>query len=210
MISMIKDSYMLFFKKLPLWIAILLPLVIFSYTDEYIRATYGYSWAMRLGGVAVVALIELLVFKFAAEIKLGNVWQVVKKIFLISIYQVIIGGIMIMPIFIFMKIAIHHHALSVGFLFFSFAVNIFLGGYIFAKYNVLLPLIAGEKKIFSSQLKQYVQGSYKDWCLVSFLLYFPYVCSLLLINCTLTSIVISSIFVVVFSIFNALYYNLRK
>ena len=210
MLNVIKDSYILFFKKLPLWVALLLPLVAFSYADEYVRATHVNSWFMRLGGVVVVTIVELLVFKFVAEIKFGNVWQIVKRTILISLYHMILGIIVIIPVYVFMHIAAHHNILTNWFLFFTFVVNIFLSGYVLAKYNTLLPLMAKGEKMSLSLIKQHTKGSYKDWCVVSSLLYFPYVCSLFLINCTLTSIVVSSLFVIVFSIFNALYYNLKK
>ena len=142
MLSVIKESYVLFCKKLPLWVAVLLPMAVFSYVDEYYRSISEDSWSMRLGGVLIVALTELFVFKFAAQINLGNIWQIVKKAFLISVYQIVTGVIMMLPVIIGMKIAAHHHVLSNGFLFISFIVNIFLGGYFFAKYNMALPLIA--------------------------------------------------------------------
>ena len=210
MLSVIKDSYILFFKKLPLWVAVLLPLVAFSYADEYIRAEHINSWSMRLGGVAVLTIVQVVIYKLVSELKLGNVWQIVKKILLISLYQMVLGIIVVIPILLLMKIASHHNILTDEFLFFAFVVNIFISGYLLAKYNTLVPLMAKGEKISLSLIKQHTKGSYKDWCWVSFLLYFPYVCSLFLIDCTLTSIVVSSLFVVVFSIFNALYCNQKK
>lgn len=210
MLSVIKDSYILFLKKLPLWVAVLLPLVAFSYADEYIRAEHINSWSMRLGGVAVLTIVQVVIYKLVSELKLGNVWQIVKKILLISLYQMVLGIIVVIPILLLMKIASHHNILTDEFLFFAFVVNIFISGYLLAKYNTLVPLMAKGEKISLSLIKQHTKGSYKDWCWVSFLLYFPYVCSLFLIDCTLTSIVVSSLFVVVFSIFNALYCNQKK
>lgn len=210
MLSVIKESYVLFLKKLPLWVAVLLPMAVFSYIDEYYRSIYEDCWSIRLGGVMVVALTELFIFKFAAQINLGNIWQIVKKAFLISVYQIVVGLIMMLPVIIAMQIASHHNILSNGFLFISFIVNIFLGGYFFAKYNMALPLIAVGEKISLANIKQYAKGSYKEWCWVSFLLYFPYVCSLYLIDCVLTSIILSSLFIAVFSIFNILYYQTKK
>lgn len=210
MLSVIKDSYILFLKKLPLWVAVLLPLVAFSYADEYIRAEHINSWFMRLGGVAVLTIVQVVIYKLVSELKLGNIWQIVKKILLISLYQMVLGIIVVIPVLLLMKIASHHNILTDGFLFFAFVVNIFISGYLLAKYNTLVPLMAKGEKLSLSLIKQHTKGSYKDWCWVSFLLYFPYVCSLFLINCTLTSIVVSSLFVVVFSIFNALYCNQKK
>ncbi len=206
MFSVIKESYVLFIKKFPLWIAFVLPLALFSFLDEEFASENIYFW-MKLGGILILTLTELGIYKYIVKLNFGNVWQIIKKIIIISVYQVVIGVIMMLPIYIAIKIGQHHQILSAGYIMLCFVINIFLGGWFFAKFNAVLPLIAaGEKNGY----KTYIKGKYLDWCWVSLLVYFPYVASLYLIDCALTSIVLSSLFVAVFSIFNIKLYQSKK
>ena len=209
MFGIIKNSYLLFCKKLPLWIVLVLPLAAFSYADEYFQAQ-SFSYWMKLSGVLILTLTELALYKFAINIKFGNIWQIVKKTILISVYQVIIGFIMLIPVFIAVQIAHHHQMMSDWYLLLTFIVNIFLGGWFFAKANALLPLMIEGEKLSWAKSKEYLKGSYLGWCLVSGLIYFFYVASLYLIECDLTSIGLSSLFLIVFTLFNALYYQSKK
>lgn len=206
MLNIIKESYVLFIKKFPLWIAFVLPLALFSYLDEEVDNENIYLW-MKLGGVLILTLTELAIYKYVAQLNLGNVWQIVKKTIYISFYQIVIGLIMMLPVYIVTQIGQHHQILSAGYILLCFIVNIFLGGWFFAKFNAIVPLIAaGEKDGY----KTYIKGKYLDWCWASLLVYFPYVASFYLIDCALISIILSSLFVALFSIFNVKFYQSRK
>lgn len=210
MLNIIKESYLLFLKKLPLWIAFIVPLAAFSYLDEYVRAKGINSWSLRFGGVLLVALIEIAVFKYAGDLKLEKGWRIVKNVIFITVFQVVFSVIMMLPVIIAIRIAQHHQLLSPEFLFFSYTANIFLGGWCFAKFNSVMPMVAAGDKLSWEKIGQYTKGSYKDWLWVSLLLYFPYVCSLYLISCIFTSIVVNALFLIAISIFNVLYYQSRK
>ena len=210
MLGLIKDSYLLFFKKLPLWVLIVLPMTVFSFVDEYLQSRFGESVFMRLLGIVLLTLTELFIYKYAAQINLGNAWQVVRKTVIISLYQIVIGLIMMIPIYIFVNIAQHHQILSWGYMFFSFLLNAFIGGWFFAKANAIVPLLAQKEKISWAESKNYVQGSYQGWSLVSLLVYFPYLYSVYLIESLACSVIVSSLFLAVFNLFNALYYQSKK
>ncbi len=210
MLSIIKDSYFSFFKQIHKWIVVVLPLAIFSYLDEYLRGEYGYCWGMKLAGIVLLTLTELFIFKKVAALELGNIWNVVKKVVLISVYQVVIGLIMLVPVYIAIKIAQHHQILSLGYIFWAFVINIFLGGWLFAKTNAILPSVVAGEKLNISTFKSYTKGSYMDWVWVSLLIYFPYIISLYMVDCVVLSIAISSLFVAVFSLFNIKYYQSKK
>ena len=209
MLSKIEESYTLFLKKLPLWIALVLPVTAFSFVDEYV-ALPEYSWEMTILGIILLSLTELFIFKYAGAIQLGYVGQIIKKTIVYGFYQAVIGAIMMVPVYIAMQIAQHHQMLTFGYVLICFVANIFLGGWFFAKANAILPLIAAGEKISFSKFKEYVKGSYFHWCLVSLLIYFPYVYSVYLINCLITSMILSNLFMVVFCLFNVKYYQAKQ
>lgn len=210
MVSIIKNAYVLFLKKLPLCGALILPLIVFSYIDEYLKNQQEYWLWMKIGGILVLTLTELALYKYVMQFQLGNAWQVIKKTILISVYQVIVGTIMLIPVLIAVSIAQHHNIMSEGYLLICFVVNIFLGGWFFTKSNALVPMMAVGEKWSWHKCKEYTHDSYKNWAWVSLLLYFPYVVTLYLIGNALISIIVSSLFVVAFTLFNGLFYQSKK
>ena len=210
MLNVIKDSYISFFKQFSKWGIFILPLLCFSFLEEYLQKNYGDCFGLKILGIVILTLTELAIFKYAAEIPFGNVWNVVKKTVLISVYQVLIGIVMLIPVYIAMKIGQHHHIMSWGYVFICFVANIFIGGWVFAKANAIVALLAADEKINLARYKEFTKSGYLDWCWVSLLIYFPYVFSLYLVECAWVSIVISSLYLGIFSLFNARYYILKK
>ena len=84
MFAIIKDSYVLFFKKLPLWIAFILPMAIFSYIDDLFWAGKGENWSLKILGLMIFFFFLLAIYRKAMEIELGGVVKaILKAIFLI-------------------------------------------------------------------------------------------------------------------------------
>ena len=206
MINIIKESYLLFFKKFPIWVAFLLPMLIFSFLDDaFLVAEHGVI--SKIVGIIVFAATELALYRYIMEIKLGGPWKSIYKMVILAVFQVVMGLIMLIPVYIFLQIAQHHNLMSFTYVFCSFLVNVFLGGWLFAKANAVIPLIVAGEKFSFSRFKTFSKDSYLAWAWVSLLIYFPYVACFYLIDSVATSIVITSLYVALFCLFNALYYK---
>lgn len=210
MFAIIKDSYVLFFKKLPLWIAFILPMAIFSYIDDLFWAGKGENWSLKILGLMIFAATELAIYRKAMEIELGGAVKAILKAIFLIVFQIVMGIVMLLPVYVFMHIAQHHQIMSFSYYALSLLVNVLLGGWIFAKANALVPLVIAGEKVDFSKFKEFSKGSYVAWALVSLLVYFPYVASYYLIECVWLNTILTSVFVAVFCLFNSVYYKAKN
>ena len=67
MFNIIRDTYKLYFRKLPLWALFILPLVLYSVADDYLRVYFAdcrfYIYLAVVLSPVVYAAVELAVYK---------------------------------------------------------------------------------------------------------------------------------------------------
>lgn len=210
MFNLIKDTYKLYLKKMPLWILFVLPLIAYSLTDDVLREKYAgcscYLYCSMFLGPLVFSSAELFIYRHVMKFNMGKIWGFLKKVVLFTVAQFVMGLIMIVPMFIWARIA-NHHNIGEYWLVVGLIVNVFLGIWLFAKINVLLPMIACGDGLSFDKFKKFSTGSYTSWLLASAFIYFPYIASYYLISNGIVNVVITSIVAVLMCLFNALYYQ---
>lgn len=213
MLSIIKDTYKLFLRKLPVWILFILPLIIYSVGDDYLRANFAecrsYFYLSLCLSPLVYCAVEIAIYKYVMKVEIGKFWGFIKKWILFIIIQFVMGFVMMTPMFVLSKIMLHHNINSYW-IPFGLIANIFVGIWLFAKVNVLLPMIMSGEKITFKSYMVLAKGGYLSWVLVSAFIYFPYVAAYYLIGNPEVNIVVTSLFSVVICLFNSLYYMSAK
>lgn len=213
MLTVIKDTYKLFLRKLPIWILFILPLIVYSLGDDCLRARYAgnraYLYLSLCLSPLVYSAVEIAIYKYVMKVQLGKVWGFIKKWLLFVIIQFVMGFVMMIPIFILSKIFAHH---NIGFYWVPLGLiaNIFVGIWLFAKVNVLLPMIMAGEKINFKSFAALAKGSYLSWAAVAALIYFPYIAAYYLIGNDEANIVVTSLLSVLLCLFNSLYYETKR
>lgn len=213
MLNIIKDTYKLFFQKFPIWVLFVLPLMVYSFGDDYLRGSYAdcrsYLYLSLCLSPLVFTVVEVAIYKYVLKAELGRIWGFVKKWLLFAVIQFVMGFVMMVPMFILSKI-VAHHSVSIYWVPLGLIINIFLGIWLFAKVNVLLPMIIKGDKITVESFNNMAKGSYLAWLLPATLVYFPYVASYYLIGDNTVNIVVTSLLAVLQCLFNCLYYENKQ
>lgn len=216
MLQIIKDSYHLYFKKFHIWLLFILPLIIYSFLDDYLLAKAAenekFSFYMTLSLILsplVYTAIEMFIYRQAMQVKFGKLWGFVKKWVFFIVIQLVMGYVMMIPVFIMSAIA-GHHGLPSFWLPAALVINVFLGIWLFAKVCVVLPLIMAGRKVGMREFWTFSRASYVSWLLAAVLVYFPYVAAFYLISCNVANIVVSALLSVIITLFNTMYYQANK
>lgn len=210
MFHVIQDAYKLYLKKLPVWFLFVLPLVVYSTADDYLRVYFAdsqfYIYLSVVLSPVVYAAVQLAIYKYVMKTDLGKVWGTVKKLVLFTVIQFAMAFVMMLPMFVFSRIADHH---QLGYLWvpFGLVANIFLGIWLFAKVNVVLPMVVKGNKITLKSYGKMAKGSYIFWAAVAALVYFPYIASYYLISNAWAGIITTGMLSVLQPLFNSLYYQ---
>ena len=209
MLNIIKNSYVLFAKKILLWLAIVAPLIVFSCVDSYFFNGMFSIGTWQIVGILILVATELVLYHYMLKIDRESVWSTVKKIILTAVVQVVMGVVMMIPVYIFMNIA-YHHNFAESALWIGMVVNIFLGGWLFAKVCAIIALIMTNEKLSWARFKEFSKASYMDWAWASALVYFPYVLFNYLPINIYAGNVITAVLLVVLCTFNSSYYLAKK
>lgn len=210
MFHVIQDTYKLYLKKLPVWILFVLPMIVYSAADDYLRDYFAgsrfYFYLSVVLSPVVYAAVQLAIYKYVMKIDLGKVWGTVKKMALFAVIQFSMAFVMMLPMFVFSRIA-EHHQLGNLWVPFGLVGNIFLGIWLFAKVNVILPMIAKGDKVTPKSFDKTAKDSYAFWAAVAALVYFPYIASYYLIGNVWANVAATSLLSVLQPLFNSLYYQ---
>lgn len=105
MFHVIQDAYKLYLKKLPVWFLFVLPLVVYSTADDYLRVYFAdsqfYIYLSVVLSPVVYAAVQLAIYKYVMKTDLGKVWGTVKKLVLFTVIQFAMAFVMMLPMFVF-------------------------------------------------------------------------------------------------------------
>lgn len=213
MFNIIQDTYKLYFRKLPVWALFVLPLVLYSVADDYLRVYFAdcrfYIYLSVVLSPVVYAAVELAVYKYMLKAELGKVWGTLKKLVLFAVIQFAAGFVMMLPMFVFSRTA-GHHQLGSLWIPFGLVANIFLGIWFFARINIILPMIVKGDKITLKSFDKQVKNTYAFWAAVAALIYFPYIASYYLIGNSIVNVLVAGFLSVLQPLFNSLYYQAKN
>lgn len=214
MLNLIKNTYELYFKKLPLLALFVIPLILYSAADSYLKEL-SYTFVEYQIFVTVSLFLspfiftatEIALYKYLMQVKVGGGLGFIKKWAIFVTIHLVMGWIMMLPILI-LKLFVPN--LGMCWIVGALVANIFLGGWIFARVNVILPMIMnGDKLSFKGMWTLGAKG-YLPWLLVSALVYFPYIGSYYLIPNDIAQMIIASLLSIVSCVFNSLYYKAER
>lgn len=215
MLRLIKDSYKLFFKNLPLIILFALPLLVLSILDIYFggytpinRGIVYFSYAALLLIPLVSAGTDICIYRRLFHFNIINPLSSLRAFILYLLAQIIIGLIGTAPIFLFQYIFHTFGLPPLMNLFSSVVLNLFVGFIFIARFNIILPLIIQNKIPSLHEFLSYTKRPFKQWLSVATLIYLPYVIlHYLSVPCPYTNMIVTTIFMFVFICFNVVFVN---
>ncbi len=207
--NLIKESYVSLFKNIHRYGLIVLPLLVFSAVDDYAFETNVRPVWQALLAFVVLALTQIYLTKYILKFELKNVLAIIKRTVAFAVYQFVLGAIMFVPVYVFLRI-LAHHQIDGNYLFLGLLLNLFLGNWFLAKFSSWLVLIAQGEKFSLKAYMNFSKQSYLDWLKVSALVYFPYVLSVYFVQPEILNMLLTTLFLMLLTVFNCLYYQSKK
>lgn len=215
MLRLIKDSYKLFFKNLPVIILFALPLLVLSALNIYFgnytpvnRGIVYFTYAALLLLPLVSAGTDISIYRRLFHFNIVNPLSSLHAFILYLLAQICIGLIGTAPIFLFQYLFDITGLSPFVSLSSAIIVNIFVGFAFMARFNVILPLIIQNKVPSLHEFMSYTKRPFRQWLSVAVLVYLPYVVlHYLSAPCPYTNMIVTTIFMFVFICFNVVYVN---
>ena len=215
MLRLIKDSYKLFFKNLPVIILFALPLLVLLALNIYFgnytpvnRGIVYFTYAALLLLPLVSAGTDISIYRRLFHFNIVNPLSSLHAFILYLLAQICIGLIGTAPIFLFQYLFDITGLSPFVSLSLAIIVNIFVGFAFMARFNVILPLIIQNKVPSLHEFMSYTKRPFRQWLSVAVLVYLPYVVlHYLSAPCPYTNMLITTIFMFVFICFNVVYVN---
>ncbi len=207
--NLVKESYISLFKKIHQYGLIVLPLLFFSLIDEYFYAGTQRPVWVNVCAFVILAVTQIYLMKFILNFELKNIWDILKRTVVFAFYQFVLGVVLFIPVYIFLRI-LAHHQIEGNYLFLGLVLNLFLGNWLLAKFSSWLVLIAQGEKFSWNKYRDFAKQSYVDWLKVSALIYFPYVLSVYCVYPAILNVVVTTLFLILLTVFNCLYYQSKK
>ena len=215
MLKLIKDSYKLFFKNLPLLLLFASPLLVLSALNIYFgtytpinRGIIYFTYAALLLIPLVSAGTDISIYRRLFHFNIVNPLSSLHAFILYLLAQIGLGLIGTAPIFLFQYLFNLFSLHPFTSLSLAITLNIFIGFAFMARFNIILPLIIQNKVPSLHDFLSYTNRPYKQWLAVATFVYLPYVVlHYLTIPCIYTNMIATTIFMFVFICFNIVYVN---
>lgn len=215
MLRLIRDSYKLFFKNLPLIVLFALPLLVLSALDIYFgsytpvnRGIVYFAYAALLLIPLVSAGTDISIYRRLFHFNIINPLSSLRAFILYLLVQIGVGLVGTAPIFLFQYLFNLLGLTPLLSLSLAVVVNLFIGFVFMARFNIILPLIIQNKIPPLHEFLSYTRRPFKQWLSVAALVYLPYVIlHYLSAPCPYTNMIVTTIFMFVFICFNIVYVN---
>ena len=215
MLGLIKDSYKLFFKNIPVIILFALPLLVLSaldiYFENYTPVNQGilyFAYASLLLIPLVSAGTDISIYRRLFHFDIVNPLSSLRAFIVYLFAQIGIGLIGTAPIFLFQYL---FNLLGISPLLnlsLSIILNLFIGFIFIARFNIVLPLIIQNKVPSLHEFMSYTCKPFKQWLIVATVVYLPYVILYYLTASNpYINIIVSTLFTFEFICFNITYVN---
>ncbi len=212
MLKTIADSYKLFFRKFPIIVLYALPLLVFSAIEIFFEnqnsENKGVYYFLLLSSYLiplVSAGVDVALYKRLLGIKKVNPLQPFKTYFSYFFVQLGIGLIAVIPLHAIFYILNLNSGPTLGHLVIALVVNMFLGIYVLARLNLVLPLIIQNKLLKLKDFIAFSSDSYLNWTIVGFLIYGPFLVSNYVIANPYVNTIITNLCMLLFVCFNTTY-----
>lgn len=212
MFKTILDSYKMYLKNLPVIILFALPLLVFSnieiYFQHFENPNQGITYFIALA-VLLLPLIsastDIAVYRKFFKFDRVNPFSCPKTLFIYLFAQIALGLIATLPIFIFKYLFGLFMDNNLYIMIIALFLNMFIGIYFLARFNLILPLIVLEINPGLKTFLDYTRNSYGKWLSVAFLIYLPYIVINYTVSCPYMNMLFTTLFMFVFICFNTAY-----
>ncbi len=212
MLKTIADSYKLFFRKFPIILLYALPLLVFSVIEVFFETqnseNKGIYYFLLLSSYLiplVSAGVDVALYKRLLGIKNVNPLQPFKTYFSYFFVQLGIGIIAVIPLHALFYILNLNSGPTLSHLVIALVVNMFLGIYVLARLNLVLPLIIQNKLLKLKDFMTFSRDSYLNWIIAGFLIYGPFLVSNYIIANPYINTLITNLCMLLFVCFNTTY-----
>ncbi len=212
MLKTIADAYKLFFRKFPIIVLYSLPLLVLSAIEIFFEnldtENKGASYFLALSAYLiplVSAAVDVALYKRFLGIKEVNPLRPIKTYTEYFFVQLGIGLIAVAPLHAIYYILNQNSGPTLGHLITAITLNMFLGIYILARFNIILPLIIENKLLKLKDFMSFTADSYKNWIIASFLIYTPFLFSNYAFSNPYTNMVITNFCMLLIVCFNCAY-----
>ena len=214
MLNTISASYKMFFKNIRFILLYVLPLLILSAINIYFQnldsdnkaILYFINIAFFLIPL-VSAATDISIYQRLFNFKKINPLSSSKIFVLYLVCQIAIGLIAVLPMFLFLYLFSFITSSAFTTVALASLLNIFIGFYFLARFNIILPLIILNKIPSLQKFLSYTKISYKKWLSVAVLVYFPYVIINYAFTCPYSNMILTNLFMFVILCFNVCYIN---
>lgn len=214
MLNIIKESYVLYFKKLPLLALFVMPLILYSAADFYLqRLSYTFTEYQIFVTISlflspfIFTATQIALYKYLMQVDVGGGLGFIKKWAVFVAVHLVMGWVMMFPVFVLRFFA---SSFGIHWVAMALVANIFLGMWLFARINIVLPMIMNGDKLSLKGLWKFGAKGYLPWVLVSTFIYLPYIGSYYLIKNEIAQMIIVSLVSIVSCVFNSKYYKAEK
>lgn len=217
MLKTIVDSYKMFCRNFPVILLYALPLLILTviqvYFDGLNTQNRGVVWYLA-GAVFLMPLIsaatDIAVYKRLFKDASVNPFRNPKVLFIYLFVQLGLGLVAVLPIYLFNYILFRYTSWTLCVMCVSLLANMFIGVWLLARFNIILPLIVQQRVPSWRDFLEFTDHPYKQWLLVAFLVYMPYIVINYLFTCPYLNAVLTNLYMLVFVCFNTTYIMQHK
>ncbi len=216
MLTVLKDTYKTYVKKFPYLVLFIIPLLVYSAGDDALKHFFANSDFMTVWGVLSIvfsALVytatQIFIYRYLMNVHLGKAMGFLKVWAKFFVVHLVLSNLIMLPVLGFMFGAVYFEAGSYAFPL-ALVVNMFLGFWLMARVNVVLPMMVANEDIAPKAVWEFGQDSYKAWLLPVAFVYLPYVLAFYLIHCAWVKVIVVGLLSVLVTVFNVVYYQSKK
>lgn len=212
MLNLIMDSYKSFFKKMPTMLLFILPLLAYSFLELYCEGKFAQSQIFIFVAVVLTALVnvltEIALYKYNLGQESRNPLKPWYNIFIYYVAQMLFGLLLSIPAlvltYLFAKLGLSYAPL------WAWTLNIFIGISLWARLNVLLPMVISGEKVTFKDFMQKTSAPYHQWLMAAVCIYLPYIAVNFLINNPWLNAVFLCFTMMLIVVFNSNYLQSKK
>lgn len=214
MLTLILNSYKLFFKQFKNIIILALPLLVLSVANLYFQPASKIiycAYAIMLIIPFVSVATDISIYRKLFQYNIINPLCNISTFIIYLLAQIVIGLIGTAPIYLFQYLLLLLGLPVFWSLVVAVMINIPTGFILLARLNIALPLIIQNKIPSPKEFLKYTTQPYRQWLMVAVLIYLPYVIlHYLSAPYPYTNIITTTLFMYVFICFNINYVNSNR
>lgn len=217
MLKTITASYKTFFKNFPVILLYALPLLVLVGIENYFESLNSPNRGIRYFTMMTIYVLPLVsaatdvaVYQRLFGFSKINPFASLKTLFIYLFVQLGIGIIAVLPLYLINYL--FKNLAGDNFTYFCAAllINMFIGVYFLARFNIILPLIVKQKTLSFKDFMSFTNCSYGQWLLAAFLIYGPYIVINYAVSCPTMNNILTSLYLLVFVCFNAVFVTSRQ